>query len=105
MILFAWVSQHRCNKQLAELKKYSVPKGGLFRLFICPHYACECLFYFSLALAAAPIGRLCNTTLLTACLFVAVNLGVTSAGTRRWYVDKFGAESVKGKWSMIPFLF
>ncbi|KAH8894842.1 hypothetical protein GQ53DRAFT_642613 [Thozetella sp. PMI_491] len=105
LVLFAWVNQYRCHKQLAGLRKYSVPEGGLFRWFVCPHYFCECLFYASLALAGAPTGQLCNTTILTAVLFVAVNLGITAAGTRVWYADKFGPGSVERKWNMIPFLF
>ncbi|KAK3357427.1 hypothetical protein B0T25DRAFT_566712 [Lasiosphaeria hispida] len=103
--LFAWVNQYRCHAHLAGLKKYSVPEEGLFRRLICPHYTCECLLYFSLALAAAPPGQSCNKTLLCALAFVLVNLGVTAAGTRKWYARKFGSAAVAEKWNMIPFLF
>ena len=105
MAVFAWVNQYRCHKHLAGLRKYSVPQEGLFRWFICPHYTCECLFYLALSLLGAPEGQVYNTTLLTACLFVAVNLGVTAARTRSWYHTKFGPEAVDGKWNMIPFVF
>ncbi|KAK0711187.1 hypothetical protein B0H67DRAFT_602011 [Lasiosphaeris hirsuta] len=103
--LFAWVNQYRCHVHLAGLKKYSLPEAGLFRHLVCPHYTCECLLYLSLALAAAPPGEPCNKTLLCALTFVLVNLGVTAAGTRRWYAEKFGSAAVAEKWNMIPLLF
>jgi 3-oxo-5-alpha-steroid 4-dehydrogenase 3 len=103
--LFAWVNQYRCHKHLAGLKKYSLPDGGMFRHYICPHYTCECLLYLSMAVATAPRGSWCNRTLLCAVAFVAVNLGVTASGTRKWYAEKFGVGPVAGKWNMIPFLF
>ena len=103
--LFAWFNQHSCHAHLAGLKKYSLPQAGLFRRLICPHYTCECLIYLSLAIAAAPGRELCNKTLLCALAFVVVNLGVTTVGTRKWYVDKFDENAVAGKWNMIPFIF
>lgn len=104
VFLFAWVNQYRCHKHLAGLKKYSLPEGGMFRHYVCPHYTCECLLYLSMAVATAPRGQWWNQTLLCAVVFVVVNLGVTAAGTRKWYADKFGAESVANKWNMIPFV-
>jgi 3-oxo-5-alpha-steroid 4-dehydrogenase 3 len=103
--LFAWVNQYRCHKHLAGLKKYSLPEDGMFRHFICPHYTCECLLYFSMAVATAPTGAWCNRTLLCALVFVTVNLGVTASGTRKWYAEKFGIGPVASKWNMIPFVF
>ncbi|SPQ22438.1 752e701f-a606-4a2d-9fb0-d6a095d8af4b [Thermothielavioides terrestris] len=103
--LFAWVNQYRCHKHLAGLKKYSLPEGGMFRRCICPHYTCECLLYLSMAVATAPRGAWCNSTLLCALVFVAVNLGVTASGTREWYIEKFGNGPVADKWNMIPFFF
>ncbi|KAH6850182.1 hypothetical protein B0I37DRAFT_413597 [Chaetomium sp. MPI-CAGE-AT-0009] len=103
--LFAWVNQYRCHKHLAGLKKYSVPEGGMFDHYICPHYTCECLLYLSMAIATAPRGVWCNRTLVCALIFIAVNLGVTASGTRKWYAEKFGIGAVANKWNMIPFLF
>ncbi|KAK3295965.1 uncharacterized protein B0H64DRAFT_323630 [Chaetomium fimeti] len=103
--LFAWVNQYRCHKHLAGLKKYSVPEGGMFDHYICPHYTCECLLYLSMAIATAPRGVWCNRTLICALIFVAVNLGVTASGTRKWYAEKFGIGAVANKWNMIPFVF
>jgi len=105
VFVFAWVNQYRCHKHLAGLRKYSLPSDGLFSHLVCPHYACECLLYFSLAVAGAPQGQWLNRTLLCVTAFAVVNLGVTAAGTREWYADKFGQEAVAKKWNMIPFVF
>jgi 3-oxo-5-alpha-steroid 4-dehydrogenase 3 len=103
--LFAWINQYQCHKHLAGLKKYSLPSQGLFRFLLCPHYTCECLLYLSMAVAGAPEGAWYNRTLLCGLAFVVTNLSVTAAGTRKWYVDKFGADSINDKWNMIPLLF
>lgn len=105
VFVFAWINQYRCHRHLAGLKKYSLPSDGLFRHLVCPHYACECLLYFSLAVAGAPEGQWLNRTLLCVTAFAVVNLGVTAAGTRKWSADKFGQEAVAKKWNMIPFVF
>ena len=76
----------------------------MFQLLLCPHYAAECLIYFSLALAGAPASTSLNRTILCALAFVAVNLGVTATGTRKWYVDRFGEEAIRGRWNMVPFI-
>ncbi|KAI1134191.1 hypothetical protein F5Y05DRAFT_406726 [Hypoxylon sp. FL0543] len=105
MFLTSWFLQYRCHSYLSQLKKYSLPNEGLFRYLVCPHYTCECALYLSLALVAAPEGRLYNRTLICAVLFVAVNLGVTANGTKKWYSEKFGPEKVQGKSRMIPGVF
>ncbi|KAI0202717.1 3-oxo-5-alpha-steroid 4-dehydrogenase [Astrocystis sublimbata] len=98
------VMQYRCHRYLAGLKKYSLPDEGMFRYLVSPHYTCECLIYLSMAVLAAPEGLLYNRTLILACLFISVNLGVTANGTKLWYSEKFG-DGVRGKWKMIPLLF
>lgn len=115
LVLFVQASagQHQAHKHLFELRTksrdaqdasspYSLPSHPLFRTTLTPHYACECLIYFSLCIVAAPAGALVNRTLLCALVFVAVNLGVTADGTREWYAERFGVEAVKGKARMIP---
>lgn len=102
---FAWISQYRCHRHLAGLKKYSLPDQGMFRYLISPHYTCECLIYLSLAIVAAPEGHSCNRTMLSALFFVAVNLGVTARGTKSWYIEKFGSDKVAVKKVMIPFVY
>lgn len=103
--LVSWSMQYRCHSYLAGLKKYSLPEKGLFKYLVCPHYTCECALYLSLALVAAPKGQLYNRTLICALLFVTINLGVTANGTKKWYAEKFGRETVQGKWRMIPLVF
>ncbi|KAL2145998.1 hypothetical protein VTI28DRAFT_5655 [Corynascus sepedonium] len=105
IFMFAWVNQYRCHKHLAGLKKYSLPTAGMFRHYICPHYTCECLLYLSMAIATAPRGAWFNRTLVCALIFVAINLGVTASGTRKWYAERFGIGSVAMKWNMVPFIF
>lgn len=104
-LFLAGAMQNWCHRHLAGLKKYSLPEAGLFRHLVCPHYTCECLIYLALAVAAAPRGQPCNRTLLCALLFVVGNLGATANGTSRWYAERFGAERVRHKWKMIPFVF
>ena len=43
-----------------------------------------------------------NYTVAAAALFVAVNLGVTAAGTRRWYATRFGPDAARAKWTLVP---
>ncbi|KAI4723692.1 hypothetical protein E4T48_00262 [Aureobasidium sp. EXF-10727] len=97
--------QHDCHAYLASLKKYSVPQHPVFSRLVCPHYFVECLIYFAMSIVAAPAGAMLNWTIVCALVFVAVNLGVTADGTRDWYVQKFGPDSMSGKWRMLPFVF
>lgn len=101
----AYIKQNECHRHLASLKKYTLPNEGWFRFLICPHYTCECILYLAIAWVAAPPDQLFNRTVLLGLLFVAVNLGSTAAGTKKWCVEKFGAEKVAGRWIMVPFVF
>lgn len=105
LFIFSSIMQYRCHQHLASLKKYSLPNLGMFRHIVSPHYTCECLIYFSLAVLASPEGYWCNRSLLSVLLFVAVNLGITAHGTRHWYNEKFGESWAREKWTMIPLLF
>lgn len=103
--------QHLVHKALYELRKrprpdspYAVPTGDSFKYTLTPHYFAEILIYLSLAFIAAPPGHWINGTLFYAVVFVATNLGVTAAGTRKWYEAKFGEQVVRGKAAMIPFI-
>ncbi|KAI7181906.1 hypothetical protein KC316_g9056 [Hortaea werneckii] len=103
---------------------YKLPTHPAFSHLIVPHYTAECLLYLSLAFLAAPApapqsfpppdsgapggnGRIFNYTLLSACIFVVVNLGVTAQGTREWYLVRFGGsqegrERVLRRWRLVP---
>jgi len=96
--------QNDCHRYLASLKKYSLPSHPAFASIICPHYTAECAIYLSLTVLAAPKGAIINQTLLTALIFVVVNLGISADLSRKWYVEEFGAKSVGERWRMIPYL-
>ncbi|KAJ9202539.1 hypothetical protein DTO164E3_2979 [Paecilomyces variotii] len=105
LFLLASGLQHDCHHYLASLKKYTLPAHPLFLSVICPHYTAECVIYLALALLAAPAGESINKTVLSGLFFVAVNLGITAASSKRWYMQKFGEENVRNRWRMIPFLY
>jgi len=105
LFLFASALQNDCHKHLASLKKYSLPQRGLFKQIVCPHYTAECLIYIALAIISAPEGQTLNKTVLAGLGFVVTNLGITADSTKKWYIEKFGAEDVEGRWRMLPFLY
>jgi 3-oxo-5-alpha-steroid 4-dehydrogenase 3 len=105
MFIVASGVQHDCHSYLASLKKYSLPEHPVFGRIVCPHYFVECVIYFAMSIVAAPGGCMLNWTIVCALVFVGVNLGVTADGSRDWYMEKFGAASMSGKWRMIPFAF
>jgi 3-oxo-5-alpha-steroid 4-dehydrogenase 3 len=102
VFLMASGIQHDCHHYLSSLKTYTVPSHPLFSWVICPHYTAECVIYLSLAFLAAPKGQLVNKTVLCGFSFVLVNLGITARNTQRWYREKFGEDSVRGKRKMVP---
>ncbi|KAH6610720.1 hypothetical protein Trco_000740 [Trichoderma cornu-damae] len=102
---FAGAQQSNCHRHLASLKKYTLPNEGWFRYLLCPHYTFECLLYLSLAVVAAPTGCVFNRSVLCSLVFVLANLGTTAYGTKVWYANKFGADKLAGKRTMIPFVF
>jgi 3-oxo-5-alpha-steroid 4-dehydrogenase 3 len=46
-----------------------------------------------------------NRTVLAGLGFVVSNLAVTADSTMKWYVEKFGAEKLKGRWRMLPYVY
>jgi 3-oxo-5-alpha-steroid 4-dehydrogenase 3 len=105
VFILASGAQNDCHVYLASLKKYTLPQVGLFQYIICPHYFAEIIIYIALAVLAAPDGQLFNKTILSTTVFVIVNLGMTAKANQKWYMEKFGEESVKGRWKMIPFVY
>lgn len=45
-----------------------------------------------------------NRTILTAFVFVSVNLSITAATTKKWYEEKFDKEKVTSRWILVPYL-
>ncbi|KAH7382317.1 hypothetical protein BKA66DRAFT_570606 [Pyrenochaeta sp. MPI-SDFR-AT-0127] len=87
-----------------ENKGYQLPVHPLFPNLLCPHYTCEIAIYALLSFLAAPAGSVVNWTLVCGTVFVATNLGVTAAGTKEWYMDRFGEAKVGPRKRMIPAL-
>jgi 3-oxo-5-alpha-steroid 4-dehydrogenase 3 len=105
LFLVASGLQHDSHHYLFSLEKYTLPKHPMFSGVVCPHYGAECVIYLSLSLLAAPRGAIVNKTMLACMAFVAVNLGITARNTKTWYAQKFGKDSVKDWWYMIPWLY
>ncbi len=105
LFLLASGMQHVCHRHLDSLKKYTLPNHPLFRLLICPHYTAECLIYLALTGLAAPRGHWINWSFFSVLVFVVTNLGATAESTRLFYTKKFGAESIRKRWRMIPFIY
>jgi 3-oxo-5-alpha-steroid 4-dehydrogenase 3 len=107
-ILTCHALQHSYHAYLYRLRTthstYQLPSHPLFPNLLCPHYTCESLIYLFLSFLAAPTGRWVNWTLFCAFIFVAVNLGVTAIGTKEWYEQRFGAEKVRHRRRMVPWL-
>lgn len=97
--------QNHCHRKLASLKKYTFPEGLFFNSIVSPHYTSECLVYVAIGIVAAPMGQIFNQTVLAGLVFVVCNLGITANTTRMWYIEKFGADKVVGRWRLIPILY
>ncbi|KAK8213565.1 hypothetical protein M8818_002867 [Zalaria obscura] len=74
LFLFASGIQHDCHAYLGSLKKYSMPDHPVFQRLVCPHYTAECVIYLSLAILAAPTGKLLNWTIISAMVSSCLNL-------------------------------
>ncbi|KAG6558018.1 hypothetical protein Mapa_000197 [Marchantia paleacea] len=78
-------------------QKYVIPQGGLFPVFVAPHYICEIVEFAGLALI--------SQTTYFACVFITtlLYLGSRSYGTKVWYrkkVDGFPSN----RCAVIPFV-
>lgn len=107
-VLTAHALQHSYHAYLYRLrtqcKGYQLPSHPFFPNLLCPHYTCEVAIYALLSILAAPPHHTVNWTLLCATVFVATNLGVTAAGTKQWYRDRFGVEKVGSRKRMVPWV-
>ncbi len=102
MFLLASGIQHDAHFYLSSLRKYTLPTHPAFQGIVSPHYTAECVIYFSLMFLAAPSGQVVNKTLLSAFVFVLIELSVSADISKRWYVQKFGAHIVEHKRKLIP---
>ncbi|KAK9314558.1 hypothetical protein V1522DRAFT_199892 [Lipomyces starkeyi] len=101
MYLVAAFTQYTAHDQLSRLKKYSPPPPTmLFKHLVCPHYTAEVVIYLAVA-------WICGFTRANVAVLVwtAVSLGTSAEQSRKFYVEKFGAKTVEGKWNLVPFVF
>ncbi|CEP60066.1 putative polyprenol reductase LALA0_S01e02256g [Lachancea lanzarotensis] len=98
MLLFAIASwdQYKSHLHLSQLRKYTLPTKGLFRLVASAHYLDEILLYSALALYSR------STKLLVCLLWVISNLSVSAIETRQWYLRKFPQSTPK--FAIIPYI-
>jgi 3-oxo-5-alpha-steroid 4-dehydrogenase 3 len=96
-VLTAHALQHSYHAYLYRLR--SADKG-----YQLPSHTCEIAIYVLLSFLSAPQGQLVNWTVVCGAIFVVSNLGVTAAGTKEWYDEKFGKDKVGARTIMIPFI-
>ncbi|KAG0203254.1 hypothetical protein BGX33_009229 [Mortierella sp. NVP41] len=111
LLVFVWASWHQynCHAILASLRprpvkgakddkpkkqEYKVPFGDWFQYMVAPHYSAEMMIYFGLFLMASSSPSTANSstapTLLCACSWVVINLGIIARETDQWYRVQFG---------------
>ncbi len=90
------------HKILADLRKnsldYFIPKDGLFKYVVCPHYLFEICTWTGIFLFSRHLGTLLVLG------FIVMYLSARSIRTLQWYKEKF-AEFPKNVKAMIPFVF
>ncbi|XP_065871547.1 steroid 5-alpha-reductase DET2-like [Euphorbia lathyris] len=79
-------------------KEYKVPRGGLFKLVICPHYMFEIIGFWGVSFMSQTLYAFCFT------LGTTLYLMGRSYATRRWYLSKFEDFPINVK-ALIPFVF
>lgn len=77
---------------------YVIPSGGLFEYFVSPHYFCEVIAWFAIAVATGQA----NAYLLA--LSMGCYLTSRASKTKEWYIEKFD-DFPKDRWCMLPFIF
>ncbi|MFN3490849.1 MAG: DUF1295 domain-containing protein [Anaerolineales bacterium] len=102
LLVVGMIGNFTHHKILADLRKnsldYFIPKNGLFKYVVCPHYLFEIftwtgIFLFSRHLGAALVLG-----------FIVMYLSARSIRTLQWYKEKF-ADFPKNVKAMIPFVF
>ncbi len=85
-------------KEGEEKRHYEIPQAGLFKVVLYPHYLVEWVEWFGFWMAA---GWGCVPARCFLVNEVAAMLPRAVRG-RRWYVERFGEEAVRGRWAVIP---
>ncbi|SCV01521.1 LAMI_0G12024g1_1 [Lachancea mirantina] len=97
-LLFAAASydQFQNHLHLAQLKKYSLPTYGMFKVVCSPHFLDEAAIYLALAILSG------STELIMCFLWTIFNLSVSAVETRTWYLNKFSKSTPQ--YAIIPFV-
>ncbi|EAQ86791.1 hypothetical protein CHGG_08044 [Chaetomium globosum CBS 148.51] len=86
------------GKSAAVDKVYEIPQAGLFKVMLYPHYFVEWVEWFGFWMAA---GWGCVPARCFLFNEIAAMLPRAVSG-RKWYVEKFGEEKIRGRWAVIP---
>ncbi|KAL8986737.1 MAG: hypothetical protein Q9177_003997, partial [Variospora cf. flavescens] len=79
-------------------KVYKIPENGLFRWILYPHYFCEWIEWCGFWL----IGGLACTPARNFVLNEVSTMLPRALNGRRWYIERFGAETVGSRKAVIP---
>ncbi|KAK6844223.1 3-oxo-5-alpha-steroid 4-dehydrogenase-domain-containing protein [Apiospora arundinis] len=79
-------------------KHYSVPNNGLFRYMLYPHYFSEWIEWLGFWVAAG-FGCVPARCFLVNEVFAMLPRAVAG---KKWYIEKFGEDKIKGKYAIIP---
>ncbi|RWW50561.1 hypothetical protein BHE74_00043158 [Ensete ventricosum] len=79
-------------------KRYRIPKGGLFRLVVCPHYLFEILGFVGVSLISQTVFAF---SVAAGTVFYLMG---RSYATRRWYLSKF-QDFPKQVKALIPYVY
>jgi len=79
-------------------KEYKIPKGGLFRLVICPHYLFEIIVFYGIFFISQTFYA------FSFAIGTTLYLLARSYSTRKWYLSKF-EDFPKNVKAVIPFVF
>ncbi|KAL9030006.1 MAG: hypothetical protein Q9196_001820 [Gyalolechia fulgens] len=79
-------------------KVYLIPKNGLFRVILYPHYLCEWIEWIGFWV----IGGLACTPARIFVVNEVTTMLPRSLNGKRWYVQRFGRENVGSRKAVIP---
>lgn len=79
-------------------KHYRIPEAGMFRYMLYPHYFLEWIEWAGFWIA-------CGFGCLPAALFLVnevTSMLPRALSGRAWYIERFGEEKIRKKWTIVP---
>lgn len=89
--------QQRGNTRISVDKHYSVPEAMLFRYILYPHYFCEWVEWFGFWVASG-----WSVPARAFLMNEIVAMVPRTVRGRQWYIDRFGEEKIRNKWTVVP---